>query len=57
MQRLDLKKLNDVEQQQVKISNKCAALVNSDDDMDINEAWENIRVSKFQPKQVQVNTS
>jgi hypothetical protein len=46
MQRFDLRKLNDAEvkeQYQVKITNRCAALYNSDDSVDMNRAWENIR--------------
>jgi hypothetical protein len=46
MERLDLKKLNEVEgkeQYRVKISNRFAALVNLDAETDINRAWETIR--------------
>jgi hypothetical protein len=32
----------------VKISNRFAALENMDDNVNINGAWENIRISKFQ---------
>jgi hypothetical protein len=45
MQRFDLRKLNDAEvreQYQVKITNRFAALENSDDKVDMNTAWENI---------------
>jgi hypothetical protein len=46
MERFNLKKLIDVavkEQNQVKMSNRFAALENLDDDVDINRAWESIR--------------
>jgi hypothetical protein len=46
MHRFDLRKLNDVEvkeQYQVKITNRFAALEKSDDNVDLNRAWENIR--------------
>jgi hypothetical protein len=46
VQRFDLRKLNDAEgkeQYQVKITNRCAALENFDDNVDINRAWESIR--------------
>jgi hypothetical protein len=47
MERFNLKKLNKAEgkeQYQVKISNRFIALENLDDDMDINRAWETIRM-------------
>jgi hypothetical protein len=45
MERFSLKKLNkaDVEQYQVTVRNKFAALKNLEDNGDINRAWENIR--------------
>jgi hypothetical protein len=46
MQRFDLRKLNDAEvqkQYQVKITKRFAALENSDDNVDMKRAWENIR--------------
>jgi hypothetical protein len=46
MERFNLKKLNEFEgkeQYLVDISNKLAALENSDDEVDINIAWETIR--------------
>jgi hypothetical protein len=46
MQRFDLRTLNDAEvkeQNQVKITNRFAALENFDDNVDMNRAWENIR--------------
>jgi hypothetical protein len=46
MQIFDLGKLNDAEvkeQYQVKISNRFVALRNLDDNVDINNAWKNIR--------------
>jgi hypothetical protein len=45
-QRFDLRKLNDAEvkeQYQVKITNMFAAWENSDDNVDMNRVWENIR--------------
>jgi hypothetical protein len=47
-----LNKVEDKKQYQVEISNRFAALENLDDDVDINRAWETVRVSKFQPKRV-----
>jgi hypothetical protein len=50
MERLNFKKLNDIEvkgQYQVKISNRFEALENLDNDnndVDINRAWESIRI-------------
>jgi hypothetical protein len=47
MERLNIKKLNDVEvqeQYQVKISNRLAVLENLDNDVDISRSWENIRI-------------
>jgi hypothetical protein len=46
MERLDLKKLNEVEgkeQYRVEISNRFAALENLDTEMDVNRVWETIR--------------
>jgi hypothetical protein len=46
MQRINLRKLDDAEvkeQYQVKITNRFAALENSDENVDMNRAWENIR--------------
>jgi hypothetical protein len=46
IQRFNLKKLNEVEgkeQYRVEISNRFAALENSEAEMDINRAWETIR--------------
>jgi hypothetical protein len=45
MKSFNLKKLNgveDKEQYRVKISNRFSALENSDDDVDINKAWETV---------------
>jgi hypothetical protein len=56
MERFNLKKVNKVEgkeQYHVEISNRFTALENLDNDVDINTAWETIRISKFQPKRVQ----
>jgi mannose/fructose/N-acetylgalactosamine-specific phosphotransferase system component IIB len=53
MERFNLKKLNEVdgkEQYHAKISNRFAALKNLDAEVDIDKAWETIRISKFQPK-------
>jgi hypothetical protein len=50
-----LKKLNKVdgkEQYLVEISNRFAALESLDTEVDINRAWETIRISKFLPKGV-----
>jgi hypothetical protein len=47
MERLNLKKLNQVEgkeQYRVEISNRFAALENLDNELDINRAWEFIRI-------------
>jgi hypothetical protein len=56
MERFNLKKLNEVEgkeQYRVEISNRFAALENSDTEVDINTAWELLeRISKFLPKRV-----
>jgi hypothetical protein len=46
VRRFDLRKRNDAEvkeQYQVKIKNRFAALENFDDNVDMNNAWENIR--------------
>jgi hypothetical protein len=46
MERFNLKKLNAVkgkDQYQVETSNRFAALLNLDDDMNINRAWKTIR--------------
>jgi hypothetical protein len=46
MQRFDLRKLNDAEvkeQYQVKITNRFAALENTDENVDMDRGWENIR--------------
>jgi hypothetical protein len=44
MQKSDLRQLNNTEvKDQIKIWNRCAALENLDDIVDINRAWENIR--------------
>jgi hypothetical protein len=51
MQRLNLKKLNEVEgkeQYNVEISNRFAALENSDAEVDINKAWEPSKENKYQ---------
>jgi hypothetical protein len=48
MERLTLKKLNETEgkeQYLVEISSRCAALENLHNDVDINRAWETIRVN------------
>jgi hypothetical protein len=53
MERFNLKKLNQVEGKelyQVEISNRFATLENLDNDVEINRAWETVRLSKFQPK-------
>jgi hypothetical protein len=53
MERFNLKKLNEIEgkeQYHVEISNRFAVLENLDNEVDINRAWKNIRISKFQPK-------
>ena len=45
-QRFNLRKLNEPEvreQYQVEITNRFAALENSDDDEDVNRTWENIK--------------
>jgi len=45
-QRFNLRKLNEPEvreQNQIEITNRSAALENSDDDEDINRTWENIK--------------
>ena len=45
-QRFNLRKLNEPEvreEYQIKITNRFAALENSDDDEDINGTWENIK--------------
>jgi hypothetical protein len=55
MERFSYKKLNEVEvkeQYRIEISNRFAALENSDGEVDINGAWETVRISKFQPKRV-----
>jgi hypothetical protein len=39
-------------QYRTEISNRFAALENLDAEVDINRAWETIRISKFQPKRV-----
>jgi hypothetical protein len=56
MQRFDLKKLNNaqvMEPYQIKISNSFAHLKNTDDNVDINRASDNImRTSNFQPRRV-----
>jgi hypothetical protein len=47
MERFNIKKPTEVEGKQqynVKISNRFTALENLDDDMDINRAWETIRI-------------
>jgi hypothetical protein len=57
MERFNLKKLNELEgneQYRVEISDRFATLENLDTEMDINRAWETIRVSAFQPKIVLV---
>jgi hypothetical protein len=54
MQRFDLRKLNDAEvkKYQVKIKNTFADFENSNDNVDINKAWENIRENiKIQAKE------
>ena len=57
-QRFNLRKLNEPEireQYQIEITNRFAALENSDDDEDINRNWEIIkRISKPQRKRVWV---
>jgi hypothetical protein len=55
MEKFNLKKLNDVEgkeQYHTEFSNRFAALEGLDDEVDINSAWETIRISKFQRKRV-----
>jgi molecular chaperone GrpE (heat shock protein) len=54
IERFHLRKRNDaeVEECQDKISNRFAALEILDVYVDINRAWENIRISKFQPERV-----
>jgi len=45
-QRLNLRKLNEPEvRDQIEITNRFAALENSDDDEDVNRTWENIKVN------------
>jgi len=57
-QRFNLKKLNEPEvreQYNIEITNRFAALENSDDDEDVNRTWENIkRIYKPQRKTVWV---
>jgi hypothetical protein len=43
MERFNLKKLNDVEQLRVEVSNRFAALEGLDTEVEINSAWETIR--------------
>jgi hypothetical protein len=53
MERLDLKKLNEVEgklQYHVEISNTFTALENLDTEVDINRVWETIRDIKISAK-------
>jgi hypothetical protein len=48
MERFNLMKLSEVEdkeQYRVEISNRFAALENLDTEMDVNKAWETIRIS------------
>jgi hypothetical protein len=48
MERFNLKKLSEAEgkeQYHVEISNRSAALKNLDTDVDVNKAWETIRVN------------
>jgi len=57
-QRFNLRKLNEPEvreQCQIEITNRFAALENSDDDEDVNRTWEKLkRISKPQRKRVRV---
>jgi hypothetical protein len=51
----NLKKLQEVEVKQnyhFEVSNRFAALEDLDAEVEINIAWEMIRISKFQPKRV-----
>jgi hypothetical protein len=53
MERFNLKKVNkveDKEQYRVEISNRFAAMENLDTEVNINSAWETIRISKFLSK-------
>jgi hypothetical protein len=46
MERFNLKKINDVESKEqfcVEVSNRCAALDDLDEEVEINSAWEMIR--------------
>jgi hypothetical protein len=53
MERYNFKKLNSVEvKDQVKTSNRFAALENLYDKADISKMWESIRISKFLPRRV-----
>jgi hypothetical protein len=53
MEKFNLKKFNDVENKEyycIEISNRFAALENLGAEVDINRAWESIRISEFYPK-------
>jgi hypothetical protein len=55
MERFNLNNLHTVEgkeQYWVKTSNRFTTFENLDADVDVNRAWETIRISKFQPKEV-----
>jgi hypothetical protein len=55
MERFNLKKLKEEEMKssiKVEVSNRFAALENPDAEVDINRAWDTIRISKFKSKRV-----
>jgi hypothetical protein len=55
MERFNLKKLNEVkgnEQYRVEVSNRFAALEDLDAEVEINSAWESIRVPNFSQRRV-----
>jgi len=61
VERFNLRKLRELEvreEYQIKISNRCAALVNLNDSKDINSDWENIKENtKPQLKKVYICTN
>jgi hypothetical protein len=55
VERFNLNKLNEVEGKEqccVEISNRFAALENLDTEVNVNKAWETVRISTFLPKRV-----